>query len=403
MKKPTISQRAQRTPPSGVRELEPLDQAAQSKGKRVYHVNIGQPDLPSPPEILDAIKEFKQKTIAYAPSKGLPEALLAWSNFYKKRGIQVDSEEIVVTAGGSEGLLFAFMTICDPGDEIIVFEPFYTLYKTIASMSSITLKPIRTYAQNGFHLPSRRDINRIISKKTRGIIICNPNNPTGTLYSESEMRQLAEIVGERNLILISDEPYQDIVFDGKRALPPATIREIEDRLIVVDTVSKRLSACGMRIGCIWSHNIAFVDSFVKFAQSRLSVATLEQIAACKLLPVADTYVEKTRKIYEKRRDIVMKCISGIPDATCVKPLGALYVMPKLPISDADDFARFLLSEFEDDNETVMITPASGFYETKGLGKDEIRIAYVLCEHDMIRAMELLKRAIQKYNKKGVLL
>ncbi|MBI3379615.1 pyridoxal phosphate-dependent aminotransferase [Candidatus Gottesmanbacteria bacterium] len=394
----SISQRALNTPASAVRKLVPLADAAKKRGIKVYHVNIGQPDLPTPKKIISKIKNFKAETLEYAPSPGLLETRMAWQKFYKDKGINFEVEDLFVTNGGSEALIFAFAAIADPGDEIIVFDPFYTSYAIIAAMNNIVLKPVLTKAADGFHLPVQSVIENAISRRTKGIVICNPNNPTGTLYTDNEVETLINISIKHNLYIISDETYQEIVFDGKRVLPFASFPKIRNQLIITDSVSKRFNSCGARIGSFVSRNKDLMRAVLRFAQSRLCVATVEQLAVIPLLNDYKSYTEKIRDVYAKRRNTVMTELKKIPGISFIPPEGAFYIMPKLPILDSDDFATFLLTKFSDHGETVMVAPASGFYATAGLGKDEIRIAYVLEEKKLRRAMDLLGLAIKKYNK-----
>lgn len=394
-----ISDRAMRTPASAVRKLVPLADSAKKKGIKVYHVNIGQPDLPTPKKIISEIRKFKQRTLEYAPSKGIFETVEAWRIFYKNKGFNFDAKDILVTSGGSEGLIFAFMAVADPGEELIVFEPFYTSYAIQAAMSNIKLKPVRTRVEDGFHLPKVKVIEKAITKKTRGIVVCNPNNPTGTRYTDQEVKMLVQIALKHRLFFISDETYQEIIFDGKKVLPFATFPQLANQLIIVDSVSKRFNSCGARVGCIVSKNQEVMQSVLRLAQGRLSVATVEQLAVVPLLINHKKYVESIKKIYQKRRDAVVDSLREIPGVTVVSPEGAFYLIPKLPIKNSDDFASFLLTEFSDQGETVMVAPATGFYATPGLGRDEIRIAYVLEEKKLKRAMELLGLALKKYNRK----
>lgn len=399
MKNISISDRAEKTPASAIRKLVPLADQAKQKGIKVYHVNIGQPDLPTPPEIISAIHNFGEKTLEYAPSTGMQEAVDAWRTFYNNKGFHLNAEGIIVTSGGSEGLIFAFLTVADPGEELLVFEPFYTSYAIIAAMGNIVLHPVLTKVEDGFHLPSRSQIERSITKKTKGIVVCNPNNPTGTLYTPEEVRMLADIALKHNLFIISDETYQEIVFDNKKVLPFATFDKLSQQLIIADSVSKRFNSCGARVGCVASKNREVMQAILRLAQSRLSVATVEQLALVPMLKNHKPYVEKIKKIYQSRRNTVVTGLKQIPGVTCVAPEGAFYIIPKLPIDNSDTFAEFLLTGFSDRKETVMIAPATGFYATPGLGKKEIRIAYVLEEKKLERAIELLGLAITAYNKK----
>ncbi|OGG15133.1 aspartate aminotransferase [Candidatus Gottesmanbacteria bacterium RIFCSPHIGHO2_01_FULL_39_10] len=392
----SISTRAKNTPASAVRKLVPLSDSAKKRGVKVYHLNIGQPDLPTPKPILNAIKSFKQSTVEYAPSTGMLEARSAWQKFYENKGWDFKIEDILITSGGSEGLLFAFFAIADPGDEIIVFEPFYTSYSIAAAMGNIKLHPLATHANDGFHLPPRKIIEKAINKKTRGIIVCNPNNPTGTVYSTDEVKMIADIALKHNLFIISDETYQEIVFDGKKVLPFATFKSLSQHLVIADSVSKRFNSCGARVGCIVSKNKEIMSAVLRFAMSRLSVATVDQLAMIPMLVNHKKYVASIQKIYEKRRNVVVDELKKIPGVSFQIPQGAFYIMPRLPIKDSDDFAAFLLNNFSDRGETVMIAPAGGFYATYGLGKNEIRLAYVLDEKKLKRAIELLRLALKMY-------
>lgn len=394
----SISSRVANTPVSATRKLVPLADAAKERGVKVYHVNIGQPDLPTPKKILEVIRNFKESTLEYAPSAGISSVVESWNAFYKLKGYSYDQKDILVTSGGSEGLIFAFFTVADPGDELIVFEPFYTSYAIQAAMGNIKLRPVRTYAKDGFHLPDKNIIEKAISRKTKGIVVCNPNNPTGTRYTDKEVNMLAELALKYNLFIISDETYQEIVFDGKKVLPFATFPKLADRLIIVDSVSKRFNSCGARVGCVVSKNREVMQAVLKLAQARLSVATVEQLSVIPLLLSHKKYVESIRKIYQKRRDRVVDGLRKIPGVSAVVPEGAFYLIPKLPVKDSDDFARYLLTDFVDKGETVMVAPATGFYANPGLGKDEIRIAYVLEEKKLDRAMELLGLALKQYNR-----
>lgn len=398
MKNISISDRAINTPASAVRKLVPLADAAKKRGIKVYHVNIGQPDLPTPKEIIAAIRNFKEQTLEYAPSTGILETVEAWRLFYKSKGFHYDTKDILVTSGGSEALIFTFMTIADPGDELIVFEPFYTSYAIQAAMANIKLKAVQTHVEDGFHLPSKKIIEKSIGSKTKGIVVCNPNNPTGTCYTDKEVKMLVEIALKHNLHIISDETYQEIVFDGKKVLPFATFKKLANQLIITDSVSKRFNSCGARIGCVVTKNKDAMQAILRLAQGRLSVATVDQLAVVPLLRNHKKYVGSIKKIYQKRRNVVVESLRSIPGVTVVSPEGAFYLIPKLPIKDSDDFAKFLLNDFSDHGETVMVAPATGFYATAGLGRDEIRIAYVLEERKLQRAMELLGLALKKYNK-----
>lgn len=399
MQKLKISQRAENTPSSAVRKLVPLANEAKKKGIKIYHINIGQPDIKTPQEIVDYFHTLKREVLEYAPSTGMSETVEAWKEFYKKKRFNFEERDILITSGGGEGLTFVFFAVADPGEELLVVEPFYTSYAIAAAMGNIVLKPITTRQESGFHLPKEKEIEKLISKKTKGIIICNPNNPSGTVYKDQEVRMLVKIALKHNLFIISDETYQEIVFEEKKVLPFASFKELENNLIIVDSVSKRFNACGARVGCIVSKNKDVMSSILRFAQGRLSVATVEQLAVTKLLKNHEEYVEKVRKIYKKRRDVVMEELRKIEGVKFMPSEGAFYLIPKIPVSDSEDFAKYLLTDFSDNGETVMVSPAGGFYVTPGFGKDEIRIAYVLEEKKMKRAIQLLGLALKKYNKR----
>ncbi|OGG18559.1 hypothetical protein A3D78_01850 [Candidatus Gottesmanbacteria bacterium RIFCSPHIGHO2_02_FULL_39_14] len=392
-----LSERALHAPASAIRKLVPFADKAKKRGLNVYHVNIGQPDLPTPEKIMNFIRSYPASTLEYAPSSGMSETVSAWAVFYKNKGASFSEEDIIVTAGGSEALSFAFFSVADPGDEIIVFEPFYTSYAIIAAMADINLKAITTRVENGFHLPDYKIIEKAISKKTKAIILCNPNNPTGTLYTEREVRLIVDLALKHNLYIISDEPYQEIVFDGLSLLPFSSFKKLLPQLIVTDSVSKRFNSCGARVGCLASKNKQIISASLKFAQARLSVATVDQLAVVPLLKNHSQYVGQVRKTYQSRRDTVIAELKKIPGVSLTPPQGAFYLIPELPINDSDKFAQFLLEKFQDKKETVMVAPATGFYKTAGLGKKEIRIAYVLNEKKLVRAVELLNLALKQYN------
>lgn len=345
MKKIEISKRAKMTPESAIRKLVPFADSAKKRGVKVYHLNIGQPDLPTPVEIMKSIRNFKEKTLEYAPSNGIKTTQEAWVKFYRDKGIKFETQDVLVTSGGSEGLIFAFLTVADPGSELLVFEPYYTSYAIIAAMGNIKLKAIRTFVADGFHLPPKELIEKAISKKTKGIVICNPNNPTGTLYTDREIKMLTEVALKHNLFIISDETYSEIVFDGKKVLPFASFPKLLNSLIITDSVSKRFNSCGARVGCVVSKNKDVMQAILRFAQGRLSVATVEQEALVPLLNNHKQYVKKIKKIYESRRNTVVNALKKIPGVTAITPEGAFYIIPKLPIKNSDDFARYLLEKF----------------------------------------------------------
>jgi len=393
-----ISKRTQEAQFSPIRKFVPFLEETKKRGIKVFELHIGQPDLETPKEILREIRNFKDKILPYTNSLGIPEVRLAWQKYYRDFNIDFDISEILITAGGSEAILFAFATICSPGEEIIVFEPFYTNYNGYASLAGIKLVPVKTLAENGFHLPERKEIENKIGKKTRGILICNPNNPTGTVYTKEELKMIAKIAKARNLFILSDETYREFVYDGEKHYSMMDFPEVRDRVILLDSVSKKFNACGTRIGCISSKNKKVIEGATKFAQARLSVAIVEQRAVIPLLKNSKKYTRKIAAEYRKRRDTVFSALKKIPDVFCSKPKGAFYITVKLPIKDSDDFAKWLLMKFSFEGKTVMVAPASGFYATRGLGRNEIRIAFVLSSSKLKEAMEVFKIGLEKYIK-----
>ena len=397
--KPRISARDKFMQASPIRKLVPLANAAKEKGVTVYHLNIGQPDIETPHEILDAFKKIDVKTIAYSPSQGESKYLNSLVKYYDKVGIKdLKPSDMVVTMGGSEAILFAMMAVCDPGDEIIVFEPFYTNYNGFAVMANVNLVPILTHADDGFHLPAAKKIEEKITSKTRAILICNPNNPTGTVYKEKELEMLADICKKHNLFFLSDEVYREFVYDGEKHISALSLESVSDRVIMMDSISKRYSACGVRMGCVVSRNAELMNLIVRFAQARLSSPYAEQMVSAEAVNISDADMHKMIDEYKKRRDIVYEALESIPDILCKKPKGAFYVIVKLPIKDADKFAAWLLTDFRHDNKTVMVAPASGFYATSGQGKDEIRLAYVIDRSHLKEAMKILAEAVKEYQK-----
>lgn len=397
--KPRISARDKFMQASPIRKLVPLANAAKEKGVTVYHLNIGQPDIETPHEILDAFKKIDVKTIAYSPSQGESKYLNSLVKYYDRVGIKgLKTSDMVVTMGGSEAILFAMMAVCDPGDEIIVFEPFYTNYNGFAVMANVNLVPILTHADDGFHLPAAKKIEEKITSKTRAILICNPNNPTGTVYKEKELEMLADICKKHNLFFLSDEVYREFVYDGEKHISALSLESVSDRVIMMDSISKRYSACGVRMGCVVSRNAELMNLIVRFAQARLSSPYAEQMVSAEAVNISDADMHKMIDEYKKRRDIVYEALESIPDILCKKPKGAFYVIVKLPIKDADKFAAWLLTDFRHENKTVMVAPASGFYATSGQGKDEIRLAYVIDRSHLKEAMKILAEAVKEYQK-----
>lgn len=398
---PALSQRARQMPASPIRRLAPHAVEARRAGKTVYPLNIGQPDIPTPKEVLDRLRSFSERNVAYGPSQGLPEFLEALRDYYRRAGIPAAVEDIFVTTGGSEAIFFVLSAVGDPGDEAIVFEPFYTNYNGFAALAGVRLVPVTTRAEDGYHLPDRRAVEAKIGPRTRAILVCSPNNPTGTVYTDAEMEMLASIARDRGLFLVCDEVYREFAYDGRRQRSVLTLEGIDDRAVMVDSLSKRISVCGIRIGNIVCRNRDLMAAVLKFGQARLCPPTLGQYAACALGDVPPSYIEGVIREYQRRRDVVFEVLAGAPGVLVRKPEGAFYLCARLPIDDAERFSIFLLRDFSAGGETVMLAPADGFYATPGLGKDEVRIAYVLEEKKLARAMEILGAALLAYPGRAV--
>lgn len=395
-----LSKRVKGMQQSPIRKLVPIAEKAKKNGKKVYHLNIGQPDIETPSEFFNAVKNFDEKVLKYSFSQGIPELIDALIKYYKRYDMNFENDEILITNGGSEALLFSLIAVADHGDEILIPEPFYTNYNGFSSAVGVNVVPMTTKATEGFHLPEKKSIEKLISPKTKAILLSNPGNPTGVVYTPDEIQMIADIAKEYNLFVIADEVYREFVYDDLEYTSFGNIDEISDRVIIVDSISKRYSACGARIGSIASKNKELIKQILKLCQGRLCVPTLEQIGAVELYSVPQDYFNTVHDEYQKRRDIVYSALKEIPGVICEKPTGAFYVIAKLPVVDAEEFVIWLLKEFDIDNETVMLAPAEGFYATDGLGKDEVRLAYILNEDDLRKAMNILKVAIEKYpNKK----
>lgn len=381
---------------SPIRKLVPYAEEAKKSGKKVYHLNIGQPDIKTPVSFFEAVSNFKEDVLAYSTSQGSPELINAIVEYYKTYDIHFDFEDVLITNGGSEALLFAMIATCDPGENIVVPEPFYTNYQGFAEAVNVEVKGITTTAEEGFHLPSDDAIEKVINEKTRAIILSNPGNPTGVVYTKEELQRIAKIAIKHNLFIISDEVYREFVYDGLEYTSFGNLKEVEDRVMIVDSVSKRYSACGARIGSLASKNKDLMAQIMKLCQGRLCVPTLEQVGAAALYKTPISYLEDVNKEYKKRRDVLYNAISNIDGIICKQPKGAFYIVAKLPVEDAEDFVIWMLKEFHDNNETVMMSPAEGFYCTQGLGKNEVRLAYILKEEDLKRSMEILKKGLEAY-------
>jgi aspartate aminotransferase len=390
------SVRAREALPSPIRKLTPLAEGAKAKGIKVYHLNIGQPDLTTPAVLMAGIREFQSNLLPYAPSQGLPETVEAWRVYYARLGIEFEPPQLLVTTGGSEALLFAMMAVADPGDEIITFEPSYANYFGFARMTSVNIVPVTLDARDGYHLPTAFEIEAKITPRTRALLFTTPGNPTGAVFSYAELGMLSEIAQRHGLFLISDETYREIVFEGDRAMSMMKVADTVDRTIVVDSVSKRFSATGARIGCLASPHPGVMEGVLHFAQARLAAPTVEQRALVPLLRDAGAFTDALAEVYRRRRDVVYGELMRIPGVRVSKPEGAFYLFAVLPIDDGERFASWLLSDFQLDGETLMIAPGDGFYFTPGLGKQEVRFAYVLQERDLTRAMTILHEALRIY-------
>jgi len=391
----TISQRGAQMPSSPIRKLAPFAEAAKKEGVKVYHLNIGQPDIETPSIMMEAVKHADLKILEYTDSAGILSFRKKLAAYYETKGIEVNYEDILITIGGSEGILFAFMACLDAGDEIIVPEPFYANYIGFALAAGIKIIPITSSIESGFALPPINSFKEKISPRTKGIFICNPNNPTGYVYSESELLQIRDLIKEKDLYLFSDEAYTEFSYEGK-VKSTLTLSGVEDRVIMIDTFSKKYSACGARIGALVTKNKAVIEAVMKFAQARLSPPTLEQIAAEAALSLPTSYFDGTRAEYKNRRAVLVDRLSKMNGVFCLAPSGAFYVMAKLPVDNTDNFCQWLLTSFRYKNATVMLAPGSGFYTSSGLGINEVRLAYVLNIEAIHEAMNCLEAALKVY-------
>ena len=382
-------------PASPIRKLVPYAEAAKKRGVKVYHLNIGQPDIETPKMALDAVRNFDFKVLEYSHSAGNETYRRKLSTYYKKNGIDVDYQQIIVTTGGSEAILFAFMSCLDAGDEVIIPEPFYANYNGFAVAADVVVKPVTSYINTGFALPPISEFEKLITPRTKGIVICNPNNPTGYLYSAEEMDTIKQLLLKYNLYLFSDEAYRDFCYSGQH-ISAMSLKGAEDRVILVDTISKRYSACGGRIGALVTRNTAVLDTVMKFAQARLSPPSFAQILGEAATELPADYFNSTREEYLKRRDVLVSRLNAIPGVYCPNPGGAFYAIASLPVDDTDIFCQWILESFTYENQTVMLAPAGGFYGTPGLGKKEIRLAYVLNTTALNKAMDCLEKALEQY-------
>ncbi len=394
---PKISSKGMAMPESPIRKLVPYSEAAKKRGIEVIHLNIGQPDIKTPKIALDAVRNSDLEVLAYSRSEGSDEYREKIAAYYKKNDILVDKDDILVTTGGSEALLFTFGSIMDAGDEVIIPEPFYANYNGFSIASGVQVVPVISKIDNNFALPPIEEFEKLISQKTKAILICNPGNPTGYLYSKEEIEKLARMVKKHNLFLVVDEVYREFAYDGHEHYSIMQVEGLEENAVMIDSVSKRYSMCGARIGCIVSRNKNLISTALKFAQARLSPPTLAQIASEAALDTPSEYFDAVIDEYVVRRNTLIRELQKIDGVKVGTPKGAFYCIAELPVDDADYFARWLLEKFELDGATVMVAPAAGFYSSEGLGKNQIRIAYVLKEEDLIRAVKILKTALSQYN------
>ncbi|TKK69286.1 pyridoxal phosphate-dependent aminotransferase [Ilyomonas limi] len=396
MKTPAISQRGEVMPPSPIRKLVPYAEAAKKKGIHVYHLNIGQPDIETPPQILDAVRDAHFKILEYSHSAGNESYRKKLVEYYRRYNIAINYTDVVITTGGSEAILFAMMSCLDPGDEIIIPEPFYANYNGFAVEAGVTIIPVASYIDNGFALPPIEDFEKVITPKTKAILICNPNNPTGYLYTQQELDTLRQLIQKHNLYLIADEAYREFCYEGGH-FSALQLQGVENNVVMVDTISKRYSACGARIGALVSRNKLLIETVIKFAQARLSPPTMEQMLGEAAVDLPANYFDVIKAEYKSRRDLLVQLLNKVPGVYCPNPGGAFYAMAKLPVDNADDFCKWILEDFSYNNTTVMLAPASGFYSKPELGKNEVRLAYVLNKEAISAAVACLEQALVEYN------
>ena len=370
---------------------------AVSEGKKIYHLNIGQPDLPTPPEFFEVVRNFDEKTLEYEASPGMPKLIEAIRKYYKDLGVDLEPSDILITSGGSEALLMTCLCILDPYTEVIIPEPYYPNYTTFVHAAGGAIRALHTGPEEGYHYADRKRIEKLITNNTRAIMVTNPGNPTGVVLTEEEMRMIADIAKKHNLYLISDEGYREFCYDDKVGVPTmGRFKDIDDNLVIIDSVSKRFSSCGARVGCVITKNKDLQQAILKFCQSRLAVATIDQLGAAALYNVDQEFYVKSKEEYRIRRDTVVSHLRRIPGVMVEEPMGAFYVMARLPVDDSDKFQKWLLESFSDNDETVMFAPGAPFYETPGNGINEVRIAYVRKKEELERAMELLEKGIYRY-------
>ena len=391
-----ISKRIQRLKVSPVRKLNPYAEDALKRGIKIYHLNIGQPDIATPKIFFEAISKYNGTTLRYEHSRGLALLIDRIQKYYDKLGVHYDVEDIVITSGGSEAISFAMLAIFDEGDEILVSEPLYANYKSFYDVYDIKYNAVRTYAEDGFHLPSREEIEKHITPKTKAFMLANPSNPTGVVYTKRELDDIAYLAKKYDLFIISDEVYREFVYGDRKAISFGTYKDLEENVIIIDSISKRFSACGARVGCLISKNKKLMTAVFRECQARLSLPTLDMLGAVALYELPDNYFDDALKEYDYRRRIIFEELNKMEGVVAREPEGAFYVLAKLPVKNAEDFIIWLLKDFNINGETVMFAPAEGFYATPGLGKDEVRISYALDSNDLKKAMNILKEALIKY-------
>ncbi|WP_304508287.1 pyridoxal phosphate-dependent aminotransferase [Anaerotignum sp.] len=395
-----LSDRVQAMQNSPIRKFNPMAAEAKAKGAKIYHLNIGQPDIVTPSVFMESIKGFDQKVLAYAESPGLPELQDSIIDYFKTFDMNLDRKDILITSGGSEALTLVFLSLINPGDEIIVAEPYYTNYLTFIQAADGVIKPVTTYAEEGYKYAYMDRLEAAVTEKTKMISIVNPGNPTGCILSREDMRVICDFAKKHDLWILADEVYREFAYDGREMTSFGQYEDVADRVIIIDSISKRFSACGARIGCLISKNADLMANVMKIAMGRLCCPTLEMVGATALYKLDPSFFGEVRAEYEKRRNVSYEALKKIPGVVCEKPGGAFYITCKLPVENAEDLLVFLLKEFRENNETVMYAPAEGFYATPGLGKNELRIAYILNADDMARGIELLGKGIEAYKAAG---
>ncbi len=391
-----ISKRGREIQPSPIRKLKPYADKAQEQGIHVYFLNIGQPDIPTPQPIMDAFHSYDEKVLSYGPAQGFLELRQAIAEYFGSYGIPIDAENVVITIGGSEAIHFSFSAVADPGDEIIIPEPFYTNYNGYAAFANVKIVPLTLRVEDGFRLPPSDEIEARITPKTRAILLCSPSNPTGTVFTPEELERVISLVQKHDLFLIGDEVYKEFVYDGGTHKSVLEYEEVKDRVIVVDSISKRFSSCGARVGAVVTRNEDVYQAVLKFAQARLCPPSVEQKAALAAYRMGLDYFKPVKQEYQRRRDVLFDGLKDIEGIVIHKPQGAFYIMVRLPIKDCEHFVQWMLTDFHHNKETVMVAPAQGFYCTPGKGKDEVRMAYVLKEEDLKRAFVVFKEGLKKY-------